>query len=78
MHLLGGRPDVQASLRRSLTVFSADVNRFTFDAKFGDYFNGKAFVEHPEGAMVLVSKIQCGILPSFGRHWNEREASTVS
>lgn len=48
-HILGGRPDVQKSLAKKLPVFSLDVNRFTFDAKFGDYFDGKKFCKHPIG-----------------------------
>lgn len=49
IHLLGGRPDVQRKLADSLNVFSLDVNRFTLDAKFGDYFDGEMFRPHPLG-----------------------------
>jgi hypothetical protein len=49
VHLLGGRPDVQRKLARSLKVFSFDCNRFTFDARFGDYFDGEIFRPHPSG-----------------------------
>ncbi|QDT26446.1 hypothetical protein Enr10x_29760 [Gimesia panareensis] len=49
VHLLGGRPDVQRRLADTLKVFSIDCNRFTFDAKFGDYFDGDTFRPHPDG-----------------------------
>lgn len=49
VHLLGGRPDVQRRIARSLDIISLDVNRFTLDAKFGDYFDGEIFRPHPVG-----------------------------
>jgi hypothetical protein len=49
VHLLGGRPDVQRRLAGRLSVTSIDCNRFTLDARFGDYFDGKAFKPHPVG-----------------------------
>jgi len=49
VHLLGGRPDVQRNLAKSMDVISVDCNRFTLDAKFGDYFVGDKFVPHPVG-----------------------------
>jgi len=49
VHLLGGRPDVQRRLARTLPVFSVDCNRFTLDAAYGDYFDGDRFRPHPEG-----------------------------
>lgn len=49
VHLLGGRPDAQLKLFHFLKVFSVDVNRFTLDAEFGDYFDGKTFRPHPVG-----------------------------
>tara|TARA_R100000353_G_scaffold89567_2_gene66235 strand:- start:1973 stop:2650 length:678 start_codon:yes stop_codon:yes gene_type:complete len=49
VHLLGGRPDVQRQLAEKLKVISFDCNRFTFDARFGDYFDGQTFRPHPEG-----------------------------
>lgn len=52
VHLLGGRPDVQLMLAKKLRVFSVDVNRFTLDAAFGDYFDGRTFKPHPEGGYV--------------------------
>jgi hypothetical protein len=32
-----------------MPVFSIDVNRFTLDAAFGDYFDGNFFRPHPMG-----------------------------
>src|SRR2546423_413471 len=49
VHLLGGRPDVQRKIACSLDVVSLDLNRFTLDAKFGDYFDGEIFRPHPVG-----------------------------
>ena len=49
VHLLGGRPDVQRRLAERMHVVSFDCNRFTFDAEFGDYFDGETFRPHPRG-----------------------------
>lgn len=49
VHLLGGRPDVQRSLGDVMKVFSIDCNRFTLDARYGDYFDGSRFIPHPIG-----------------------------
>ena len=49
VHLLGGRPDVQRVLAERMDVISVDCNRFTLDARFGDYFDGKRFRPHPKG-----------------------------
>ena len=49
VHLLGGRPDHQRFLARDLNVKSIDTNRFTLDATYGDYFDGKTFRRHPSG-----------------------------
>jgi hypothetical protein len=49
VHLLGGRPDVQRRLADELKVASLDCNRFTLDAAFGDFFDGRAFRPHPTG-----------------------------
>ena len=49
VHLLGGRPEKQRELGKVLNVKSIDCNRFTLDARYGDYFNGKIFTPHPEG-----------------------------
>jgi hypothetical protein len=49
VHLLGGRPDTQRRLAELMPVASVDCNRFTLDAAFGDYFDGKTFRPHPKG-----------------------------
>jgi hypothetical protein len=49
VHLLGGRPDTQRCLANEMNVISFDCNRFTFDARFGDYFDGEIFRPHPKG-----------------------------
>ncbi len=49
VHLLGGRPDTQRKLGKTMNVYSFDCNRFTLDAQFGDYFVGTKFVPHPIG-----------------------------
>jgi len=49
VHLLGGRPDVQRRLAQLMPVISADCNRFTIDAAYGDYFDGTTFRPHPQG-----------------------------
>lgn len=49
VHLLGGRPDVQYSLRKALKITSLDGNRFTLDASYGDYFDGNKFKRHRNG-----------------------------
>jgi len=49
VHLLGGRPDVQRHIADAMNVISADCNRFTLDATFGDYFDGVIFRPHPKG-----------------------------
>lgn len=49
VHLLGGRPDTQRRLAETMPVVSIDCNRFTFDAQYGDYFDGELFRPHPEG-----------------------------
>jgi len=48
-HLLGGRPDIQRKLATQMPVVSFDCNRFTYDARFGDYFDGEKFRPHPVG-----------------------------
>ena len=47
--LLGGRPDAQRRLADLLNVVSIDCNRFTLDARYGDYFDGEGFRPHPRG-----------------------------
>lgn len=48
-HLLGGRPDIQRRLAEVIPVYSIDCNRFTLDARYGDYFDGETFRPHPSG-----------------------------
>jgi hypothetical protein len=48
-HLLGGRPEIQRKIAELIPVISIDCNRFTFDAVFGDYFDGEIFRPHPTG-----------------------------
>jgi hypothetical protein len=43
VHLLGGRPDTQRKLAELANVVSIDCNRFTLDASFGDFFDGKRY-----------------------------------
>ena len=52
VHLLGGRPDKQRRLANEMEVISVDCNRFTFDAMYGDYFDGSGFRPHPKGGYV--------------------------
>ena len=52
VHLLGGRPDVQRRLGSQMQVVSLDCNRFTLDARFGDYFDGETFRPHPKGGYI--------------------------
>jgi hypothetical protein len=52
VHLLGGRPEKQRLLAQELNVKSIDCNRFTLDARYGDYFNGVTFKPHPEGGYI--------------------------
>ncbi|MGQ3890159.1 DUF6610 family protein [Legionella sp. CNM-1927-20] len=49
VHFLGGHPQLQREIATSVDVFSMDCNRFTLDAKLGDFFNGNKFIPHPEG-----------------------------
>ncbi|WP_353955598.1 DUF6610 family protein [uncultured Sphingomonas sp.] len=49
VHLLGGRPDAQRRLADQMPVVSMDCNRFTYDAQYGDYFDGERFRPHPKG-----------------------------
>ncbi len=53
VHLLGGRPDTQRKIAEKLNVVSIDCNRFTYDAKFGDYFDGEIFRPHPTGGYAV-------------------------
>ena len=49
VHLLGGRPDIQRQLGDIMNIHSIDCNRFTIDAKYGYYFDGKQFKKHLNG-----------------------------
>jgi hypothetical protein len=49
VHLLGGSPSAQLALASSLNVHSFDCNRFTLDARYGDFFDGTRFRPHPIG-----------------------------
>jgi len=49
VHLLGGRPEKQRDLAKQLNVRSIDCNRFTLDARYGDFFDGTNFKPHPIG-----------------------------
>lgn len=49
VHLLGGRPEIQRRLADEMPVVSIDCNRFTYDARYGDYFDGDIFRPHPSG-----------------------------
>jgi hypothetical protein len=49
IHLLGGRPEIQRELADKMDVVSIDCNRFTYDARYGDYFDGEIFRPHPLG-----------------------------
>ncbi|WP_413165426.1 DUF6610 family protein [Aeromonas salmonicida] len=78
VHLLGGRPDVQRALADKLKVYSMDCNRFTYDARFGDYFDGARFRAHPEGgyercildSIININKIWEGyVVHEHVRNW---------
>jgi hypothetical protein len=49
VHLLGGTPARQIALASAMDVYSFDCNRFTLDARFGDFFDGTRFRPHPVG-----------------------------
>jgi len=70
VHLLGGRPDVQRRLADRIPVFSVDCNRFTLDAAFGDYFDGRIFRPHPTGGYV---KCLAESLRNMNRLWRGYE-----
>lgn len=72
VHLLGGRPDVQRRLGAILDVFSLDCNRFTLDARFGDYFDGCKFKPHPEGG--YMNCLRDSII-NINKLWEEYEVS---
>ena len=49
VHLLGGTPMKQLAYAKEMEVVSIDCNRFTLDAKYGDYFDGVHRRRHPIG-----------------------------
>lgn len=66
VHLLGGRPDTQRRLADQMQVVSFDCNRFTYDAKFGDYFDGEIFRPHPTGGY---DRCVCDSLANINKLW---------
>lgn len=51
-HLLGGRPDIQHKLGKTINTYSFDCNRFTIDAAYGKYFTSSGFKRHPKGGYI--------------------------
>lgn len=72
VHLLGGRPDVQRRLANLMPVESFDCNRFTYDAKFGDFFDGSAFRPHPLGGYENCLKDS---IASINMLWSDYQAN---
>lgn len=70
VHLLGGRPDAQRRLAEVLKVVSLDCNRFTFDAAYGDYFDGEIFRPHPRGGYEACIEDS---LANINRLWEDYE-----
>jgi hypothetical protein len=70
VHLLGGRPDVQRQLANIMLVRSLDGNRFTYDARYGDYFDGDTFRPHPAGGYEECLKAS---LSNIRHLWGERD-----
>ena len=68
VHLLGGRPDVQRTLANQMPVVSLDCNRFTYDAQFGDYFDGQTFRPHPTGGY---ERCICDSLKNINALWRD-------
>lgn len=74
VHLLGGRPDVQRRFAALMPVASVDCNRFTLDARFGDYFDGEIFRPHPEGGYDRC--LQDSIV-NINRCWSDYKATAL-
>lgn len=72
-HLLGGRPDVQRRLANVMPVVSMDCNRFTYDARFGDYFDGERFRPHPIGGYEICLNAS---LESIDNLWHGYETTS--
>lgn len=68
VHLLGGRPEIQRQLANVMNVISIDCNRFTLDAKYGDYFDGEIFRPHPTGGY---RKCLCDSIKNINLLWND-------
>jgi hypothetical protein len=75
VHLLGGRPDVQFSLAKTMNVFSLDGNRFTLDAHYGDYFDGRRFRPHPVGGYYECIRAS---LRAINRLWSRYDSEAES
>ncbi len=75
VHLLGGRPDVQRRLANEMPVASLDCNRFTFDARFGDYFDGDTFRPHPLGGYEACIRDS---LRNIEELWTDYEAHPIA
>lgn len=75
VHLLGGRPDIQRRLADQMPVVSIDVNRFTLDAAFGDYFDGSGFRPHPVGGYQTCLTASVSNINAI---WNEYRSSIES
>ncbi|MCK4824228.1 hypothetical protein KA005_51225, partial [bacterium] len=71
VHLLGGRPEVQRKIADQLDVVSIDCNRFTYDARFGDYFDGEIFRSHPTGGY---KECLCDSISNINKLWEGYEA----
>jgi len=74
VHLLGGRPDIQRQLASLMPVVSVDCNRFTLDAKFGDFFDGERFRPHPLGGY---DRCLHDSIVNITRSWSGYQAPTL-
>ena len=74
VHLLGGRPDVQRKLAVSMPVVSVDCNRFTLDARYGDFFDGERFRPHPRGGYVSCLRES---IRNIGKLWRDYNACSL-
>jgi len=66
-HILGGSPQAQLALGSQLDVCSFDCNRFTLDARYGDFFDGVRFRPHPTGGYRACLKAS---VESINRAWD--------
>ena len=74
VHLLGGRPDAQRRLADRMSVVSIDCNRFTYDAQYGDYFDGERFRPHPKGGYETCLKDSIANITSL---WKDYRSPTL-